>query len=174
MVSAPRSSRRTSSPVRLSLSAVLGGDIGGAWWPRTGSMVRELPDLIEALRSALGEVVDIRLNWSAGSVTPMMSTMTVPAAATLNGGSPRYRLMAIDGRTAATRLLVVPAVTPTSLALMVLRHAGARHIPDVDRADPAYERAERIVRVARAESCSWEAERAARDPAGAPTSNEET
>ena len=62
-MTAPRRSRRTASPVRVSLSGTLGGEIDGAWWPRTGSMVRELPDLVEALFPALGEVVDISLNW---------------------------------------------------------------------------------------------------------------
>lgn len=154
-VNAPLSSRRTASPVRLSLAAVLGGAIGGAWWPRTGSMVRELPELIEALRPALGEVLDISINWSAGSATPVMSS--VPAAATAKAGwaSARQRLMAFGGRTAGTRLLVVPAMTPTALALMVLRHAGNRQISDADRATPAFEKAERILNAARADSSAW-------------------
>lgn len=172
-MSASRNSRRTASPVRLSLAAVLGGEIDGAWWPRTGSMVRELPDLVEALRPALGEVVDIRLNWSAGSVTPMMSTMTVAATAKIGGNAPRHRLMAFRGQTADTRLLVVPAVTPATLALMVLRYAGIRLISEQDRATPLYERADRIVRAARADSSSWDPERADQNPAGASTTNRE-
>lgn len=172
-MSASRNSRRTASPVRLSLAAVLGGEIDGAWWPRTGSMVRELPDLVEALRPALGEVADISLNWSAGSVTPMMSTMTVAATAKIGVNAPRHRLMAFRGQNADTRLLVVPAVTPAALALMVLRYAGARLISEQDRASSVYERADRIVRAARADSSSWDAERADQNPAGASTTNHE-
>ena len=152
----------------------MGGDIDGAWWPRTGSMVRELPDLVEALRPAIGEVIDIRLNWSAGSVTPMMSTMAAAAAAKFSVNSPRHRLMAFDGRNAGARILVVPAITSATLALMVLRFAGGRQMSDVDRASPVYERADRIVHAARAESSAWDAEHTGRNPAGASGMDEQT
>lgn len=155
MVSPSFNSRRTASPVRLSMVATLGGDIDGAWWPRTGSMVRELPDLVEALRPALGEVVDISLNWSAASATPLMGAMPAKSG-------PCHRLMAFVGRTAATTILVVPAVTPAGLAMMVLRQAGKRPISVADKALPVYDKADRILRAARVESGAWEAERAGR------------
>ena len=54
------------APVRLTLCPVRWApDIDGAWWPHTGSVARELPELIESLHPALGEVVDININWSA-------------------------------------------------------------------------------------------------------------
>ena len=56
--------RRLSSPVRFTLATELGDGLDGAWWPHTASIARELPDLIEALREPLGQVVDIGLNWS--------------------------------------------------------------------------------------------------------------
>lgn len=157
----PRSSRRTSTPVRLALSEALGGRLDGAWWPRTSAMVRELPDLVEALHPALGEIIDIRLNWSAGSATPVLSTIGTPLAARPGSTAPRHRLMVISGQTVTATLLVVPPMTAAALALMVLRHASARHIPDVDRGTPAYEAADRVIRASRADSASWEAERAA-------------
>mgnify|MGYP007086240215 CR=1 FL=1 len=123
-------------------------------------MVRELPDLVEALRPALGEVIDIRLNWSAESVTPLMGAHAAAATEKTGGTSQHHRVMAFGGRGADARLLVVPAVTPGTLALMVLRHAGGRFIPEQDRAGAVYERAERIVRAARVESSSWDGIRA--------------
>ena len=149
--------------MRVSLSSTLGGEIDGAWWPRTGSMVRELPDLIEALYPALGEVVDISLNWSAGSTTPVLSTMAPATVARIGWNAPRHRLMSVVGGTAAARILVIPAVTSAALALMVLRQAAARHIPEVDQGTPAYEAADRVIRAARADSAAWAAERSGGD-----------
>ena len=51
-------------------------------------MVPELPDLVEALFPALGEVVDISLNWSAGSVTPVLSAMAPANAARMGWAAP--------------------------------------------------------------------------------------
>ena len=172
-MTAPRRSRRTASPVRVSLSGTLGVEIDGAWWPRTGSMVRELPDLVEALFPALGEVVDISLNWSAGSVTPVLSTMAPATAARIGWNAPRHRLMSLVGSGATARLLVVPAVTSAALAVMVLRQAAARHIPEVDFGTPAYDAAERVIRAARADSVAWIAERAEHSVAGS-SANPET
>ncbi len=149
--------------MRVSLSATLGGEIDGAWWPRTGSMVRELPDLIEALYPALGEVVDISLNWSAGSTTPVLSTMAPATVARIGWNAPRHRLMSVVGGTAGARILVIPAVTSAALALMVLRQAAARHIPEVDQGTPTYEAADRVIRAARADSAAWAAERSGGD-----------
>jgi len=150
----------------VSLAGTLGGEIDGAWWPRSASMVRELPDLVEALFPALGEVVDINLNWSAGSVTPVLSTMAPATAAKVGWKAPRHRLMSLAGSGATALILVVPAVTSASLALMVLRQAAARHIPEVDFGTPAYDAAERVMRAARADSVSWAAEQAGRNAAG--------
>lgn len=149
-----RGSRRTSSPVRLSLAATLSGDLDGAWWPRTGTMVSELPDLIDAVQPTLGEIIDIKINWSASSNAPTLGPLA--SALTRPGSSgPRHRLMALTGRNAGTRLLVVPATTPSALAVMVLRQAADRHIPEVDRGTANYEAAERVICLARAESAAW-------------------
>ena len=51
--------RRCARPVRIALARVLGGDIDGAWWPHSGSVASELPELIEALHRPLGEIIDI-------------------------------------------------------------------------------------------------------------------
>lgn len=154
-MTAPRNARRTASPVRVSLAASLTGELDGAWWPRTGTMVRELPDLIDALHPALGEVLDISINWSAASVTPVLSTMPAILAAKIRRTGPAHRLMSLAGSIAGTRLLVVPAATPAVLANMLLRQAAGRHVHDVDNGTSTYEAAERIIAAARAESVAW-------------------
>src|SRR5690242_10239956 len=56
--------RRLRSPVRFTLTSMLGSGLDGAWWPHTVSLARELSDLTDALREPLGDVVDIGVNWS--------------------------------------------------------------------------------------------------------------
>ena len=77
------------------------------------------------------------------------------------------------GSGATARLLVVPAVTSAALAVMVLRQAAARHIPEVDFGTPAYDAAERVIRAARADSVALIAERAEHSVAGS-SANPET
>src|SRR5206468_12321727 len=56
----------SDSPTRLTLASALGGDdLHGAWWPHSGSVAPALPELIDALREPLGQVIDIAVNWSA-------------------------------------------------------------------------------------------------------------
>ena len=152
-------SRRIASPVRVSMAAALGNDIDGAWWMRSASMARELPDLVQALQPALGAVVDIDVNWSAKSNAPVLSTMSVEMAAKLHGSAARHRLMVVTGSTAVANILLVPSTTPSPLALMVLRYAAKLPIPAVDHRTPEYEAAQRVVRAARVESVRWSAAR---------------
>ena len=156
-----RGSRRTASPVRVSLSSDRGGDIDGAWWPRSAAMARELPDLIEAVFPTLGEILDISINWSAHSPTPVLSTMSPDIAAKIGGQSPRHRLMYLIGRSAVTKLLVIPSMTAPALAVAVLRQAAQRGVPELDCDTKEFEAAGRVMSAARAESASWEAARAA-------------
>ena len=153
-------SRRTASPVRVSLTAELGGDIDGAWWPRSNSMAPELPDLIQALHPKLGDILDISINWTVSSATPVLSTMSPEVAARIVGKSPPHRLMFLTGRCALTKLLVVPSMTSSTLALMVLRQVAQRHSPE-DACDTAeFQAAQRVICAARAESFSWATARA--------------
>jgi len=161
LMTSPRLSRRTASPVRVSLSADRGGDIDGAWWPRTATMARELPDLIEAVFPTLGEIIDISVNWSANSPTPVLSTMAPEIAARIGGNAPHHRLMFLVGRSVVTKLLVIPAMTAPALAIMVLRQAGRRGIPELDCGTKEFEAADRVMCAARAESASWDASRPA-------------
>jgi hypothetical protein len=56
--------RRLSSPVRFTLASNLGSGLDGAWWPHTVSIARELSALADAVRTPLGQVIDIGVNWS--------------------------------------------------------------------------------------------------------------
>jgi hypothetical protein len=159
-------SRRTASPVRVSLGSQRGGDIDGAWWPRTPSVARELPDLIQALHPTLGEIVDIDINWSASSPTPILSTISPDVAAKMTGAKPQHRLMFLTGRPALTKLLVIPSMTHSALALMVLRQAAGRQIPDTEHSTKEFLAAERVLRAARMESSAWAAVSATRPASG--------
>jgi hypothetical protein len=153
-----------ASPVRVSLAGVLGGDIDGAWWPRTAAMARELPDLIDALRPGLGEITGIDLNWTAHSPTPVLSTMSPDVAGRITRRAPHHRLMIVASPSAVVSLLVVPSMTAPALAMMVLRCAADRRISDSERTSKEYQAAERVIRAAQAESALWAAVRAAQTP----------
>lgn len=155
-----RSPRRLASPVRVSLSSVLGGYIDGAWWPRAGAMARELPDLVEALYPTLGDVVGIDINWSANSPTPVLSTMSPDVATKLGRDVPSHRLMVLAGRSVVVSLLVVPSITAPALAIMVLRRASERQIADSEKGSKEFQAADRVMCAARAASASWAVARA--------------
>ena len=57
------------------MAGTLGGDIDGAWWPHSASVAGELPELIGALHRPLGEIIDIRINWSATEAAPDLNSM---------------------------------------------------------------------------------------------------
>jgi len=164
-----RGGRRTASPVRLTLCPALGSDIDGAWWPHTGSVARELPELIESLHPVLGEVVDININWSATAGAPILNTMSTGHMAKMGWSDRRQRLMVVVGKTACARLLVIPNTTGAALARMVLRRACGMPIPVAEQETSEFQTADRVVRSAEAESSAW----AAREADG-PTTPENT
>lgn len=147
--------RRSACPVRIALATALGGDIDGAWWPRVASVATELPELVEALHRPLGEILDIRVNWSTTDRAPDLSSMTSYAMSMPGLRHSRQRVMAISGRRARTKLLVVPHLTSSALALMVLRRAASMPIPDAQQLSAVFKTADCVVRAAQAESASW-------------------
>ncbi len=146
---------RLASPVRVVLATSLGGDIDGAWWPRVASMAAELPELVEALHRPLGEIFDIRVNWSATDQTPDLSSMTSYAMSMPGWRHSRQRLMVFSGRRARAKLLVVPHLTSSALGLMVLRLAASMPIPDAQQLSAVFKTADCVVRAAQTESASW-------------------
>src|SRR3954464_11190214 len=98
-------SRRLARPVRIALAQRLGADIDGAWWPYTGDMAHELPQLIGALHAPLGEIVGVQINWSA-TQGPRELYEAVSGARTIREGQPAgHRLMVVEARRCRGRLL---------------------------------------------------------------------
>ncbi len=144
--------RRLASPVRVTLANELGEGLDGAWWPRTASVARELPELIGALSSRLGEIVDISVNWSPLEGCPQFDAVKRASLADPAGVTWHQRLMMITGSKASANLLVVPCRTSSTLAVMVLRQAATLDIVRAERDSAAFRFADDIVRAARAES----------------------
>lgn len=153
-----RGPRRTASPVRLTLNRTLGADIDGAWWPHTGAMARELPELIESLHSQLGEIVDININWSSTAGAPLMITQSSAALLKMRWNDSRQRIMVVVGRLGCARLLVIPHMTTPQLAMMVLRRAADMSIPIAEQDSPEYQAADRVVRAAQSQSATQTAQ----------------
>ena len=129
------------TPVRLTLASRLGQDLDGAWWPRTARIARELPELIAVLRTRIGDIIDIKVNWSASQV---------PARLDSYGWEAKHQhVMTVSGRDASVTLLVVPYRTGTALAVMVLRRAAGLPIYEPHLDTPAYRTADNVVRAAR-------------------------
>ena len=149
--------RRLASPVRVTLNPFLGGDIDGAWWPHRGSLAHELPKLIEALYPALGEVVDIKLNWTEAAGAPVLKPLSSGSMSMLGWNDRRQRLMFVAGRTLCARLLVVPHSATPALGLMVLRRAASMPTSFAEQNSPILETANCVIRSAKAESSLWAA-----------------
>jgi hypothetical protein len=147
--------RRVARPVRLVLARQLGADIDGAWWPYTGSVADELPQLIGALHKSLGEIVDICINWTA-TQGPRELYETVSGSRSMRDGHPgRQRLMVVEGRRGCANLLVVPHMTSQALGTMVMRCAAARYFSGTERDTDLFEIADCVMRAAQVESASW-------------------
>jgi hypothetical protein len=148
---------RLDTPTRLTLAQQLGEPIDGAWWPYSGSVAKELPELIVALKDPLGGVVDIGINWSPLEGVPDLDSLHCRGnASTVPGRIVRpQRLMTVTGKSAQVRLLVIPSRTSTALAVMLLRRAARLPIFAAHRDTDAFKAAEAIVTLACTE-CSAE------------------
>ena len=132
--------RPAASAVRLTLASELGRGIDGAWWPRTADPGQELPELITVLRTRLGQILDIEVNWSSSQNPPKLDSY---------GWDGRHqRVMTIRGRDGSAKLLIVPHRTRTALAVMVLRLTAGLPIHAPHRDTPAYRTAECVLRTA--------------------------
>lgn len=147
--------RRLARPVRLVLAQELGSDIDGAWWPHTGSVAGELPELIETLHKTLGEVVDLRVNWASTAST--LDFNSILSNGRSRNPAPRrpHRLMMVAGRSASVKLLVVPHMTTPALGAMVMRCAVGRSNHGSSRESQWSEAADTVIRDARADSSAW-------------------
>jgi hypothetical protein len=92
----------------------------------------------------LGEIVDIKVNWSSLERAPDLNSF---------GWEGRHQhVMTISGRSGRANLLIVPHLTNTALAVMVLRRAADLPIEPAHRDTQAFRTADCIVRAARSES----------------------
>jgi hypothetical protein len=147
--------RRLARPVRLALAQHVGADIDGAWWPHTGSVARELPELIEALHRPLGEIVDICVNWSVTEGAVDLSSVVTGARWQAGVQRRCHRLMVVTGRQSCVKLLVIPHMTPQALGVMVMRCAAARPFSDAERDTEVFKTADSVLRAAQDESALW-------------------
>ena len=97
--------RRLASPVRLTLATELGNGLDGGWWPHTASVARELPDLIGALSSRLGEIFDISVNWSSLEGHPDLDAVKRASTANPVLVTSHQRLMMITGSRCSAKSL---------------------------------------------------------------------
>ncbi|AEV71590.1 hypothetical protein MycrhN_0962 [Mycolicibacterium rhodesiae NBB3] len=142
-------------PVRLVLARELGADIDGAWWPHTGSVASELPELIGVLHAPLGEIVDICINWSPTDGPVDLDSIVTGTRKIDRPGPRRPRLMVVKGRGTCAKLLVVPYMTSPNLGSMVMRSAAGLPAAHTDRDSQQWETACNVVSVAKAESAMW-------------------
>lgn len=149
-------SRRASSPVRLALARELGGGIDGAWWPHSALIAAELPDLVGALHRTLGEIVDIRINWSATQGQLDLETIAAGVRMMQVGTEQRRpRLMVVAGSEQQVKLLVVPSMTSQALGLMVLRAAAGMPTSGGSGDNRIFDTAQTVLRLAQMESANW-------------------
>lgn len=155
--------RRSARPVRVVLAKQLGADIDGAWWPYSGSLAGELPNLVAALQRSLGEIVEICLNWSETDGQLDLDAMVAGSRWATATRPTRLRLIRVTGRTADVTLLVVPPRTSLALGALVMRCAAVLPIDNADRHTPLFASADSVVDTALAESARW-ARPARREP----------
>ncbi|RKT16961.1 hypothetical protein BX285_1321 [Streptomyces sp. 1114.5] len=107
------------------------GIFDGAWWPRSGHVLDELPDLITALGAHLGRIVRVGLDSAAWD--------EVPRSVVVNGCTVKINWFAAsDATISITRgfqdhflLLVVPPRTSrrTAASAMTAASATGNHTP---------------------------------------------
>jgi hypothetical protein len=144
--------RRLASPVRLALANQLGSLLDGAWWPHSSSLAAELPELVDALSSRLGEIIAISINWSSLESSPDLDAVNRPRIGDAAPVVGHQRLMMVAGSRAGANLLVVPCRTSAALATMLLRQAAALPIMRMERDTKEFRASDGIVRAARTES----------------------
>ncbi|OBK13338.1 hypothetical protein A5636_09595 [Mycobacterium asiaticum] len=116
--------RRRATPIRLTLTSDLGQDIDGAWWPRTDRIGGELPDLVLALSTRLGEITGINVNWPSLERPPDLNW---------RGWQLKHQhVISVNSCDTCANVLIIPYATNSTLAMMMLRRAANLPI------DPAY------------------------------------
>ena len=145
----PSGGQRRAAPIRLTLMSELGHDIDGAWWPRTGRIGGELPDLVVAVSPRLGEVTGITVNWPPLQRPPDLNWQ---------GWQHKHQhVITVQGGEARANLLIIPYSTNGTLALMMLRLAANLPVDRAARDTPPFHTAGAILSAAhqqRASGCA--------------------
>lgn len=131
---------------RLCVASELGHDIDGAWWPRTDKMTSELPRLVAAMTSLLGDVTSINVNWPPLQRPPDFNW----------GGwqHKRQHVMTLHGLHECANLLIIPYETHNALAVMLLRRAANLPVSATDHSKPAFSTAGAILLAAQRQSAA--------------------
>jgi hypothetical protein len=138
--------------VRITLASQFGSTVDGGWWPRVACLAHELADLIDAVYQPLGAITDITVSWPSTQGTPDLDAARFGSPMNTTGPhSTQLHVMALVGRHASANLLIVPYLTTSSLAVMVLRRSANMPISDAQQATEAFRVADAIVRTACAE-----------------------
>lgn len=105
-----------------------------------------------------GEIVDIRINWSATEgQTDLETIVTGARLMRSNDLSRRPRLMVVKGAGGCAKLLVVPSMTSQALGSIVMRVAAGLPTWNADSDSKLIDTAECVLRLAEAESAKWAA-----------------
>jgi len=123
------------------MTARLGNDIDGAWWPYADRITLELPNLVAALTPLLGDITSINVNWPPLQRPPDFNGV--------GWEHKRQHVMTVIGGEARANLLIIPYGTYSGVALMVLRRVADLPIAPTDRDKPAFLIAGSILQAAR-------------------------
>lgn len=126
-------------PPRVRFGVDPSAPIGGAWYPYTVQLADELPGVLAAARSQIGDVTGMDVNWSSFRRIPGLdspdSPMTPP-------------LMTLTAGGVVVTILVIPPRTASSLAAILLRQASNTVSPETQLHSLEYRRGERILELA--------------------------
>lgn len=114
---------------RLSVKSAtaVGGQVDGAWWPRSDDAVAEFPGLVMALSSWIGPITRVDCHFDAwGLVADKLVIKGWPVALADLPALPAHTVMVTGADDRRMTILVIPPGTPGGAARAVLRTAAAR------------------------------------------------
>ncbi|BBY44122.1 hypothetical protein MCEL_24170 [Mycolicibacterium celeriflavum] len=103
--------------LRLKRKAPTSGYVDGAWWPHSGDLPQELPDLLSVLSVRLGPVA--RVTYNVGEWADAPRKIVVDGRVVRLDGyhrQPANTIGVLDGQGGRIVLLVVPAATEADYA----------------------------------------------------------
>lgn len=112
--------------LRLKDEASVSGYVDGAWWPHSGDLPSELPDLVAALRLRLGGVARVQYGLSEWASAPRK--VSVDGRVVRMDGyqrQPPHTIGVSGARGSGVVLLVVPAQTEADRAHTIVMAAAA-------------------------------------------------